>query len=62
MNTTHKPQRNSIGDYIYKDEYIMRGEMNSSWIITIRGNNGHNRYKRFKTLKQACAFIDNQAN
>jgi hypothetical protein len=62
MNTPQKLQRNSVGDYIYKDTYIMRGEVHASWIVDIRGNNGHVRYKRFKTLKQACAYIDNQQN
>jgi hypothetical protein len=62
MDTTQKLQRNSVGDYIYKDTYIMRGEVHASWIVAIRGNNGHIRYKRCKTLKQACAYIDYQQN
>lgn len=62
MNTSQKLQRNCVGDYIYKDEYIMRSHTKRLWFISIRGNNGHTRNISFKNLKQACAYIDNQQN
>lgn len=53
-----KPQRTSTGDYIYRGHQILRGEIKQSFIVGLRGNNGHTRYRRFKTLKAACAYID----
>lgn len=59
MNTTnYKAKRTNAGDYIYRGEYVLRGEARKAFIVGRRWNNGNISYRRFQTLKAACAFID----
>jgi hypothetical protein len=58
--TTIKPVKFITGDYAYRGIFISRPRYyENKWSVDRRGHNGHIIYTRFKTLKAACAYIDN---
>jgi hypothetical protein len=57
--TTIKPVKFITGDYCYRGIFISHPRHEGKWSVDRRGNNGHIIYTRFKTLKAACAYIDN---
>ena len=58
MNTECKPEKTLTGDYTYRGVYIIAPHTEGNWAVGRRGNNGYTTYRRFKTLKAACAYID----
>lgn len=58
MNTECKPEKTSTGDYNYRGFHIIAPHSEGNWVVGRRSNNGNTRYRRFKTLKAACVYID----
>lgn len=56
MKTECKPKKTVGGDYTYRGAHIIK--LSREYLVGHRGNNGHMRYRRFKTLKAACMYID----
>ena len=55
---THKPTKNSLGDYDYRGMYIMRGYAPRIFFVARQYKNGAVDYTQFNSLKAACAFVD----
>lgn len=56
--TTHKAYRLILGDYRYRGVLIIGKGTTTYYSVGRRCKNGNYAYRRFSTLKTACAYID----